>query len=82
MIGWANDMFAGIMRRIYAFPSAEITIDTPAGQATAIALPNTLTKPFPLNFSSAFVPMGEGLFNFEPTCVADSVGSCSGLLAA
>ena len=43
-------------------------LDTPAGQATAVALPNSLTKPFILNPLQAFVALGNGFFTFEPTC--------------
>ena len=69
MVGWVNDMFAGNQDEgIYASPGEELTIDTPAGQATAVALPNSLTKPFLLNLLQALVPLGSGLFTFEPTC--------------
>ena len=69
MVGWVNDMFAGKQDDgIYASPGEELTIDTPAGQATAVALPNALTKPFLLNLLQSLVPLGSGLFTFEPTC--------------
>jgi pimeloyl-ACP methyl ester carboxylesterase len=69
MVGWVNDMFAGNQKTgIYTEPSQEITIDTPAGQATAVALPNSLTKRFLLNPLQALVPLASGLFTFEPTC--------------
>jgi hypothetical protein len=69
MVGWVNDMFAGKQKEgIYTDPSEEITIDTPAGQATAVALPNSLTKPFLLNPLQALVPLTGGLFTFQPSC--------------
>ena len=69
MVGWVNDMFAGNQKAgIYTDPSQEITIDTPAGQATAVALPNSLTKRFLLNPLQALVPLASGLFTFQPTC--------------
>lgn len=80
MVGWVNDMFAGTHKNgIYADPTDEIAIDTPAGQATAIALPSSLTKPFLLNPLQALVPLGQAFFAFQascgpvdPTCVAAS----------
>jgi outer membrane biosynthesis protein TonB len=85
MVGWVNDMFAGNHDEgIYANPTNELTIDTPAGQATAIALPSSLTKPFLLNPLQALVPLGNGFFTFEPTCVAESMSTagCAGSMAA
>ena len=38
----------------------------PAGEATLVALPNSLTKPFLLNPLQALVPLGNGFFTFEP----------------
>src|SRR5258705_13602908 len=59
MVGWANDMFAGTQDDgIYLDPSQEFTLDTPAGEATLVALPNSLTKPFLLNPLQALVPLG------------------------
>ena len=69
MVGWVKDMFAGSHHNgVYANPTDEISIDTPAGQATAIALPSSLTKPFWLNPLQALVPLGNAFFTFEPTC--------------
>jgi len=69
MVGWVNDMFAGKrVQGIYVNSGEQVTIDTPAGQATAVALPNSLTKPFILNPLQAFVALGNGFFTFEPTC--------------
>jgi hypothetical protein len=36
----------------------------PAGEATLVALPNSLTKPFLLNPLQALVPLGNGFFTF------------------
>ena len=85
MVGWINDMFAGTHKYgIYADPSEEITIDTPAGQATAVALPNSLTKPFLLNPLQPLAALGDQFFTFEPTCVSDSMAAatCTGSMAA
>jgi pimeloyl-ACP methyl ester carboxylesterase len=69
MVGWANDMFAGNQDDgIYLDPGQEFTLDTSAGEANLVDLPNSLTKPFLLNPLQALVPLGNGLFNFEPTC--------------
>ena len=67
-------------RRHLPRPSQEFTLDTPAGEATLVALPNSLTKPFLLNPLQALLPLGNGFFTFEPTCVSDSmaVASCRG----
>jgi len=90
MVGWVNDMFAGIPPGasgdgIYLNPGEVRALDTPAGEATLVDLPNTLTKPFLLNPLQALVPMGNAFFTFEPTCVAASMaatGRCSGSMAA
>jgi hypothetical protein len=86
MVGWIDDMFTGTQDEgIYADPGEEITIDTPAGQATAVALPNSLTKPFPLKLLQPFTSLGNSFFTFEPTCVDESMGgasSCNKPLAA
>jgi pimeloyl-ACP methyl ester carboxylesterase len=85
MVGWVNDMFAGNQKKgIYVDPNDAATIDTPAGQAVAVALPNSLTKPFLLNPLQALVPLGNGFFTFEPTCVAESMDTarCTGSMAA
>ncbi|HEY2198539.1 MAG TPA: alpha/beta hydrolase [Mycobacterium sp.] len=90
MVGWANDMFACTQDSctrddgIYLDPSQEFTLDTPAGEATMVALPNSLTKPFWLNPLQALVPRGNSFFVFEPTCGPDSMAgaSCKGSMAA
>lgn len=89
MVGWVNDMFAGAQDQgIYLEPGEEFSFQTPRGEATVVALPNTLTKWFPLNFLKPLVPLADALFTFEPTCVAESVGApaaartCQGSIAA
>jgi hypothetical protein len=75
MVGWINDMFDptpddGIRDGIYAEPGEVITIDTPAGQATAHALPSSLTLWHPFNLLQPFVTAGMAFFTFEPTCAS------------
>jgi len=85
MVGWVNDMFAGTDDHgIYLNPGEEFALDTPAGQATLVDLPNSLTKPFLLNPLQALVPLGNGFFTFEPACVAESMATkrCTGSVAA
>ena len=85
MVGWVNDMFAGNQDDgIYANPTEELPIDTPAGQATAITLPSSLRKPFLLNPLQPLVALGNQFFTFEPTCVSDSkaMATCTGSMAA
>jgi acetyl esterase/lipase len=85
MVGWVNDMFAGNQNEgIYLDPGERFVLDTPAGQATLVDLPNSLTKPFLLNPLQALVPLGNGFFTFEPTCVSASVAQtgCDASMAA
>ncbi|WP_094287680.1 hypothetical protein [Mycobacterium lehmannii] len=88
MVGWVNDMFAGDRKTgIYLERGEQFRFDTPAGQATVVALPNTLTKPYLLNFLKPFMPLADGLFSMDPVCVRESVGSagsghCSNAIAA
>jgi hypothetical protein len=85
MVGWANDMFTGTQDDgIYLDASQEFALDTVAGEATQVALPNSLTKPFLLNPLQALVPLGNAFFTFEPTCVSNSmaVAGCKGSMAA
>lgn len=78
MVGWVNDMFAGNQESgIYLEPGEEFSFETPAGEADVVALPNSLKKPFILNPLRPFVAMGNGIFTFESTCVARSVGTAS-----
>ena len=76
MVGWINDMFAGTEDGIYAEPGEEILIDTPAGKATAQALPSSLTKASLWNLLQPFVSAGMGFFIVEPTCAAAPKGTC------
>jgi pimeloyl-ACP methyl ester carboxylesterase len=87
MVGWVNDMFADPQDDrvgIYLDPGEVLVLDTPAGQATLVDLPNSLTKPFLLNLLQPLVPLANGFFTFEPTCVSESmaVASCHGSVAA
>ncbi|OBF88871.1 hypothetical protein A5790_23170 [Mycobacterium sp. 852002-51152_SCH6134967] len=89
MVGWVNDMFdpEGAKEGVYLQPGEQYSFDTPAGRATVVALPNTLTKPFLLNFLEPFMPLADGLFSMDPVCVRESVGStgsghCSNAIAA
>ncbi|SEH46067.1 hypothetical protein SAMN04489835_0053 [Mycolicibacterium rutilum] len=89
MVGWVNDMFAGNQEEgIYLEPGEAFSFETPKGEASVVALPNTLTKWFPFNFLKPLVPLMDGLFTFESTCVAESVGArtaagtCQGSIAA
>ncbi len=76
MVGWINDMFAGDMEDgIYADPGDVITMNTPAGEATAQALPSSLTKQSLWNLLQPFVTAGMAFFTFEPTCAPASSGS-------
>lgn len=84
MVGWVKDMFAGTKTSgIYADDLDE-PISTPAGDATAVALPNSLTKPFLFNLLQPFVSLGNGIFTFEPACVAAATGraTCQEPIAA
>ncbi|MGV0792903.1 alpha/beta hydrolase [Mycolicibacterium sp. XJ1819] len=83
MVGWVKDMFAGNKDHgIYGDLGEEISIVTPKGPATAVALPNSLTRDFILNPLQQFVSLSGGIFTFEPTCVADAIGQCSESIAA
>ncbi|MEO3760928.1 alpha/beta hydrolase [Mycobacterium sp. B14F4] len=78
MVGWVNDMFAGTQDQgVYLDIGEKFSLDTPAGTATLVALPNSLTKWFPLNFLQPFVALSNGIFTFEPTCVTASMGAAS-----
>ncbi|KUH95707.1 alpha/beta hydrolase [Mycobacterium sp. IS-3022] len=88
MVGWVNDMFAGNKKTgIYLELGEQFSFDTPAGEASVVALPNTLTKPFWLNFLQPFMSLANGFFTFDPVCVGASVGTsgvgnCSDTIAA
>ncbi len=54
MVGWANDMLTGTQDDgIYLDASQEFALDTVAGEATLVALPNPLTRPFLLPAAGA-----------------------------
>jgi hypothetical protein len=76
---WANEMFAGVTQAPITEP---FTIDTSSGAATAVPLPNDLTKQFFLNPLRNFISLGDGFFTMEPACVQASVASCSATTAA
>lgn len=90
MVGWVNDMFDPDnedKEGLYLEPGEGYSFDTPAGRATVVALPNTLTKPFLLNFLRPFMSLADGFFSLDPVCVRESVGSagaghCSDAIAA
>jgi pimeloyl-ACP methyl ester carboxylesterase len=81
MVDWANGMFLGEPPATITGP---LTIDTPAGPATAVPLPNSLEKPFILNPLQVFVPLGFQFFTFEPVCGAESSAAarCATSIAA
>lgn len=88
MVGWVNDMFDPTSSEgLYLERGERYSFDTPAGKATVVALPNTLTKPYLLNFLRPFMSLANGLFSLDPVCVRQSVGSsgvghCSDTIAA
>nr|WP_090279221.1 hypothetical protein [Mycolicibacterium komanii]CRL75041.1 Lipocalin family protein [Mycolicibacterium komanii] len=88
MVGWVNDMFDPTSHQgVYLERGEQYSFDTPAGKATVVALPNTLTKPYLLNFLRPFMSLANGLFSMDPVCVRESVGStgsghCSDAIAA
>ena len=67
MVGWINDMFdpAQEPEGIYGDPGDVITIDTPAGVATAIALPSSLTKWHLFNLLAAVRGAGERVLHLR-----------------
>ncbi len=88
MVGWVSDMFDPTGNEgIYLERGQQFSFDTPAGKATVVALPNTLTKPYLLNFLRPFMSLANGFFSLEPVCVRGPVGSagaghCSDAIAA
>jgi hypothetical protein len=79
MIDYVNDMFAGVKHDPITEP---FTVDTPHGPATAVPLPNDLSKQFFLNPLQAFTSLGNGFFTMEPACVRESMSTCSASMAA
>ncbi|WP_333890015.1 alpha/beta hydrolase [Mycolicibacterium gadium] len=86
MVGWVNDMFDGDQSEgIYLDSGETRTIDTPAGQATLVDLPNSLRRPYLLNFLEPLMAAGVGLFTLQPGCLREPTGtaaSCAGSVAA
>ena len=86
MVGWVNDMFNGNQDEgIYLDSGETRTLDTSGGVATLVDLPNSLRRPYLLNFLEPFIAGSAGLFNIQPGCLRDSTGSvasCTGSVAA
>ncbi|MCV7298182.1 alpha/beta hydrolase [Mycobacterium barrassiae] len=86
MVGWVNDMFAGNRATgIYLDSGETRTITTPGGAATLVDLPNSLRRPYLLNFLEPFMAMSAGLFTLQPGCLREEVGSsasCTNTVAA
>lgn len=86
MVGWVNDMFAGNQEEgIYLTTGETRTIDTPAGQATLVDLPNSLRRPYLLNFLEPLMSISGGLFTLQPGCLREptsTAASCAGSVAA
>jgi hypothetical protein len=86
MVGWVNDMFDGDRTDgIYLTRGETRTIDTPAGTATLVDLPNALRKPYLLNFLEPFMALSGGLFTLQPGCLRETTGtaaSCTASVAA
>ncbi|MFI5509211.1 alpha/beta hydrolase [Mycobacterium sp. NPDC051804] len=81
MVGWVNDMFVepGEPRKgIYLTTGETRTIDTSAGQATLVDLPNSLRRPYLLNFLEPFMALSGGLFTLQPGCMRESTGTTAG----
>lgn len=86
MVGWVNDMFDGDRAEgIYLDSGETRTIDTPAGQATLVDLPNSLRRPYLLNFLEPLMAMSGGLFTLQPGCLREptsTAAGCAGSVAA
>lgn len=79
MVGWVNDMFDGNRDEgIYLDSGETRTIDTPGGQATLVDLPNSLRRPYLLNFLEPFTALSGGLFTLQPGCLRESTGTAAG----
>jgi acetyl esterase/lipase len=79
MVGWVNDMFDpdGPQQGIYLQSGETRTIDTPGGVATLVDLPNSLRRPYLLNFLEPFIAGSAGLFNIQPGCLRESTGTAA-----
>ena len=62
---------------IYLDSGETRTIDTPAGQATLVDLPNSLRRPFILNFLEPFMALSGGLFTLQPGCLRETIGTAA-----
>jgi hypothetical protein len=87
MVGWVNDMFdpTATHQGIYLTTGETRTIDTPAGTATLVDLPNSLRRPYLLNFLEPFMALSGGLFTLQPGCLRETTGtaaSCTASVAA
>ena len=86
MVGWVNDMFDGDQAEgIYLDSGETRIIDTPAGQATLVDLPNSLRKPYLLNFLEPLMALSGGLFTLQPGCLREptsTAAGCAGSVAA
>jgi hypothetical protein len=86
MVGWVNDMFdpTGVPQGIYLDRGETLALDTPAGLATLVDLPNSLRRPYLLNFLEPFMAASGGVFNLQPGCLRESpetAASCAGSVA-
>lgn len=86
MVGWVNDMFAGNRASgIYLDSGETRTITTAGGAATLVDLPNSLRRPYLLNFLEPFMALSAGLFTLQPGCLREEVGTstrCTNTVAA
>lgn len=78
MVGWVNDMFDGDRAEgIYLDSGETRTIDTPKGQATLVDLPNSLRRPYILNFLEPLMAGSAGLFTLQPGCPRETTGTAA-----
>ncbi|WP_099037244.1 alpha/beta hydrolase [Mycobacterium neglectum] len=78
MVGWVNDMFDGDRADgIYLDSGETRTIDTPNGQATLVDLPNSLRRPYLLNFLEPFMAGSAGIFTLQPGCLRETTGTAA-----
>ncbi len=83
MVGWVNDMFDGDRAEgIYLNSGETRTIDTPGGQATLVDLPNSLRRPYLLNFLEPFMAGSAGLFTLQPGCLRATTGAAASCTAS
>jgi acetyl esterase/lipase len=78
MVGWVNDMFDGDRAEgIYLDSGETRTINTPEGQATLVDLPNSLRRPYILNFLEPLMAGSSGLFTLQPGCLRETTGTAA-----